>query len=92
MTARLRLGPLPKADTVTLTITRSAALKADLDRYAELHGQHWGGSPDIRRLVPHMLEAFLASDPGYRAGRRATRPQAPEKRDPSRHGRERQHG
>ncbi len=66
MTNKLRLGPLPKADTVTLTITVSAALKADLDRYAELHAQQWGDAADVRRLVPYMLESFLASDRAFR--------------------------
>ena len=42
MTAKLRLGPIPKTDTVKLTITLQAALKADLDRYAELHAQDVG--------------------------------------------------
>lgn len=70
MTKKLRLGPLPKADTVTLTITVSAALKAELDRYAEIHGQQWGATADVRRLVPYMLEAFLATDAGYRKARR----------------------
>jgi hypothetical protein len=34
---KLRLGPLPDAGTVKLTITLSAPLKAQLDRYAEMH-------------------------------------------------------
>ncbi len=78
MTTKLRLGPLPKADTVTLTITVSAALKGSLDRYAELHAQQWGEAADVRRLIPYMLEAFLSSDLGYRKARRAgTTPTVP---------------
>ena len=49
MTAKLRLGPIPKNDTVKLTITLQAALKADLDRYAELHSQDLGRSQSTRQ-------------------------------------------
>ena len=73
MTAKLRLGPLPKSDTITLTITISAALKTDLDRYAELHQQLWGDSVDIKRLVPYMLELSMASDRAFRTANRAKR-------------------
>ena len=79
MTTRLRLGPLPKADTVTLTVSLSAALKSELDRYAELHGQQWGNATDVRRLVPYMLEAFLASDPAYRKARRGGPADSPQR-------------
>jgi hypothetical protein len=37
MSEKLRLGPLPEAETVRLTVTLSASVKADLDRYAELY-------------------------------------------------------
>jgi hypothetical protein len=70
MTAKLRHGPLPPTDTVSLNITMTAALKHDLDRYAELHGEVWGHAADVKRLIPYMLEAFLASDPAYRGKRR----------------------
>ena len=65
MSQKLRLGPLPPSDTVTLTITLTAALKGELDRYADLHAQAWGHSNDVKRLIPYMLEAFLASDRVY---------------------------
>ncbi|MEK6787728.1 MAG: DUF2274 domain-containing protein [Pseudomonadota bacterium] len=54
MTA-LRLGPLPKTETLKLTISLTVELKAQLDRYAELHSQTWGETVDATVLVPHML-------------------------------------
>ena len=42
MTATLRLGPIPKNDVVKPTITMSSRLKADLERYAQLHAEAWG--------------------------------------------------
>lgn len=63
---RLRLGPLPRTETVKMTIGVSVELKAMLDRYAELHGQAWGETVDAATLVPHMLEAFMVRDRAFR--------------------------
>ena len=68
--AALRLGPLPKNELVKMTIAVTAALKADLERYAELHARTWGEPVDAVTLVPHMLEAFLARDRGFRRAMR----------------------
>ena len=65
-TAKLRLGPLPKTEPVKLTVTLSAELKATLDRYASLHAQTYGEAVDAATLIPHMLEAFMAGDRGFR--------------------------
>lgn len=62
----LRLGPLPKTEAVKLTITLTTELKQQLDRYAELHSQTWGDAVDATALIPHMLEAFMARDRGFR--------------------------
>ena len=40
--------------------------KADLDRYAALHAQAYGEAVDAVTLIPHMLEAFMAGDRGFR--------------------------
>lgn len=64
-TCKLRLGPLPKTETVKLTFTCSASLKSDLDRYAALHAQTYGESVDALALIPHMLEVFMARDRGF---------------------------
>ena len=65
---KLRLGPLPKTETVKLTIACPITLKADLDRYAELHTQTYGEAVDAATLIPHMLEAFMARDRGFKRG------------------------
>ncbi|MGE4156128.1 MAG: DUF2274 domain-containing protein [Hydrogenophaga sp.] len=63
---QLRLGPLPKTESVKLTFSCSAALKAERDRYAALHAQTYGEATDALTLIPHMLEAFMARDRGFR--------------------------
>ncbi len=68
--SKLRLGPLPKTETVKLTIVLTAALKFDLERYAALHAQVHGEPIDAATLIPHMLEAFIERDRGFKALRR----------------------
>jgi len=65
-TRKLRLGPLPKTESTKLTFSCPANLKANLDRYAALHAQTYGESVDAATLIPHMLEAFMAGDRGFR--------------------------
>ena len=67
-TRKLRLGPLPKTESIKLTFACPASLKADLDRYASLHAQAYGEAVDAEKLIPHMLEAFMAGDRGFRKG------------------------
>ncbi|ATG96945.1 DUF2274 domain-containing protein [Paracidovorax citrulli] len=62
----LRLGPLPNTENVKLTFACPASLKADLDRYASLHAQAYGEAVDAMALIPHMLEAFIAGDRGFK--------------------------
>lgn len=77
----LRLGPLPRTETVKLTIALTAALKEDLDRYAALHAQTYGEPVEAATLIPHMLEAFIGRDRGFRKASSKTvptaRPKAP---------------
>ena len=65
---KLRLGPLPKTETVKLTIALTAALKDELDLYAAEFSQ-LHEPVDAVVLIPHMLDAFIRSDRGYRARR-----------------------
>jgi len=65
-TSQLRLGPLPKTETVKLTIAIPVTLKNELDRYAALHAQTYGEPVDAATLIPHMLEAFIARDRGFK--------------------------
>ena len=71
-TRQLRLGPLPKTESIKLTFACPASLKMDLDRYAALHAQTYGETVDVATLIPHMLEAFMAGDRGFRKGGRAS--------------------
>jgi hypothetical protein len=59
---KLSLGPIPKVATVRMAITLPTTLKADLEKYAELHAQTWGEPVGVAGLIPHMLAAFLARD------------------------------
>lgn len=68
-TSKLRLGPLPKTETVKVTIALTTVLKANLERYASLHAQTYGEPVDAATLIPHMLEAFMARDRGFRKSR-----------------------
>jgi hypothetical protein len=72
-TSKLRLGPLPKTATVKVTIALTTALKTDLERYAAQHAQTYGEPIDAATLIPHMLEAFIARDRGFK---RAVLPRA----------------
>ena len=65
-TSKLRLGPLPRTATVKVTIALTTELKADLERYAALHAQTYGEPIDAATLIPHMLEAFMARDRGFK--------------------------
>jgi hypothetical protein len=66
VTRRLRLGALPKTETVKLTFTCTVVLKAELERYAAMHSQAYGEPVDALTLIPHMLETFMARDRGFR--------------------------
>ncbi len=67
-TCKLRLGPLPKTESVKLTFSCPASLKVDLDRYAALHAQTYGEAVDAIALIPYMLETFMARDRAFRRG------------------------
>ena len=69
---KLRLGPLPKIESVKLTFACPATLKADLERYAAMHAQTYGEAVDATTLIPHRLEAFMLGDRGFKRRRAAT--------------------
>ena len=68
-TRKLRLGPLPRQEITKLTFACPASLKANLDRYAELYTLTYGETVDAVTLIPHMLEAFMAGDRGFKKSR-----------------------
>ncbi|MGB4927675.1 MAG: DUF2274 domain-containing protein [Giesbergeria sp.] len=59
---KLRLGPVPRSETIKLTVTLPAELKQRLERYAQLHSQAHGEPVDAVALIPHILDAFIARD------------------------------
>lgn len=62
MSSKLRLGPLPDASTVKISITVPTTLKTQLDRYAEAHSKTYGVPVDAATLIPLMLTEFLSRD------------------------------
>lgn len=81
-TPKLRLGPLPKTESLKLTFTCPASLKNNLERYAALHSQAYGEEVDALTLIPHMLEAFMARDRVFKRGNKPALPAAPCARGP----------
>ena len=69
--ADLKLGRLPKQGTVRLTIVLSEPLKEELDAYAAEHGKLYEPI-ETTALIPHMLEAFIRTDRGWRGRRKRT--------------------
>lgn len=66
----LKIGPLPDRTPVKLSLSIDPALRADLEDYAAVYAAAFGERPGIEALVPVMLEAFLASDAGFKRARR----------------------
>ncbi|MGX5829328.1 DUF2274 domain-containing protein [Mesorhizobium sp. 43Arga] len=64
--ANLKLGPLPKFGTVRVTIALPEPLKDELERYAAEYSRLYE-PVEAAALIPHMLEAFMRSDRGYRS-------------------------
>ncbi|MBX5141263.1 DUF2274 domain-containing protein [Rhizobium lentis] len=62
----LKLGRLPKVGVARLTITLPERLRQELDQYAAEHSRLYE-PVETTALIPHMLEAFLRSDRGWRS-------------------------
>ena len=67
---KLRLGPLPAAKPVRLTIAVSVELKEALDDYARLHADMHGQRVTPETLIPVMLQNFMVNDRGFQQARR----------------------
>ena len=63
--ADLKLHKLPKTETIKLTIVVPAQLLERLEQYADAYALAYGDAVEIKRLVPHMLDAFLAGDRAF---------------------------
>lgn len=72
--SKLRLGPIIEEKPVRLTIELPGALFRQLASYAEAHAQATGlGKPlPAERLIPPIVEKFIASDRGFTRTRRAS--------------------
>ena len=67
--ADLKLGRLAKQGMVRLTIVLSEPLKEELDAYAAEHAKLYEPI-ETTALIPHMLEAFIRADRGWRSRRK----------------------
>lgn len=67
----IRLGKLPDRTPVRLSISLDPDLAAALNDYARIYEQTHGVSEKPETLIPAMLDAFLASDSGFKRARRA---------------------
>ena len=72
---RLKLTDLADEKPVRLTVELPARLHRDLAAYAlAVNGGDPKGAPTVERLVPPMLERFIATDRGFAKGRRTSQP------------------
>ena len=67
--AKLRIGPLPDDRPVKRTITFTAALDALIRDYAAAIAAQDGlpDAPPVEKLVPIIVERFIASDRAFRS-------------------------
>jgi hypothetical protein len=73
---RIMLGKLPNTKSVRVTVLLPEALKAQLDRYAQLHAQTWEQQVDAAALVPHILAQYLGNDRAFRQSEKGTSPKS----------------
>ena len=66
----LKLDKLPDRESVKITFTADANLKAALNDYAEIYRRTYGQKEGVAKLIPYMLDAFMNADPGFKRARR----------------------
>jgi hypothetical protein len=72
---RLKLADLADEKPVRLTIEVTARLHRDLLAYATvLNGGDTKGAPTPERLIPPMIERFIATDRSFAKTRRTSQP------------------
>lgn len=72
---RLKLADLADEKPVRLTVEVSARLHRELLAYATvLNGGDTKGAPTPERLIPPMIERFIATDRSYAKTRKSTQP------------------
>ena len=69
---KLRLGPIVEERPVKLSVEMPGALMRELTDYARVHAELNGLADPLtpERLIPAMIERFIASDRGFSAARR----------------------
>ncbi|CAG4901650.1 unnamed protein product [Acidocella sp. C78] len=83
--AKLRIGSLPDDRPVKRTITFTAALDSLIRDYAAALAAQEGLSqaPPVEKLVPIIVERFIASDRAFRAPVHRVPPPVPHKPPPN---------
>lgn len=72
---RLKLADLADEKPMRLTLDIPARLHRDLAAYAlAVNGGDPKGAPTVERLVPPMLERFIATDRAFAKLRRSSQP------------------
>lgn len=72
---RLKLSDLADEKPVRVTVEVSARLHRELLAYGTaLNGGDAKGAPPPERLIPPMIERFIATDRSYAKGRRVAQP------------------
>lgn len=72
---RLKLADLADEKPVKVTVELSARLHRDLTAYAvALNAGEAKGAPAPERLIPPMIERFIATDREFSKARRAPQP------------------
>lgn len=72
---RLKLADLVDEKPVRLTVEVSARLHRDLLAYAAaVNGGAASGAPNIERLVPAMIDRFMATDRSFARTRKGCEP------------------
>lgn len=70
---RLKLADLANEKPVRLTLEIPARLHRDLTAYAlAVNGGDSKGAPSVERLIPAMLERFIATDRAFTKARRSS--------------------
>ena len=62
----LKLGKLADRETVKITFAASTELNRLLEAYAQAYEAEYGHKETVPDLIPHMLEAFIKADRGFR--------------------------
>jgi len=76
--AKLKLGALEDAKPVKVTVELPAAVHRELLAYAEVLARETGRPiSEPVRLIPPMIERFMATDRGFAKARRTSKARVP---------------